>query len=154
VAIVQDGRPLGLLARDRFLDRYAKPYFKEIYGRRACTEFANLTPHFIDVHFGIEELTAILTSDDPRYLTDGVVITKGQVWEAKDGRYHLVGTEPKSTTLVHKGGVLIVAEAAAKVETNKEKAARYGKIVGGLVAAFAAGAVLVAYIQGGESSGA
>ena len=84
VAIVQDGRPLGLLARDRFLDRYAKPYFKEIYGRRACTEFANLTPHFIDVHFGIEELTAILTSDDQRYLTDGVVITE-------NGRYRGVG---------------------------------------------------------------
>ncbi|HWP17527.1 MAG TPA: phosphodiesterase [Burkholderiaceae bacterium] len=76
VAIVDDGRPVGLLNRQQVLDRYTKPYFKELYGRRPCTLFANLTPLLVDVHTGVEDLTAILTSEDQRYLADGFVITE------------------------------------------------------------------------------
>ena len=93
VALVQDGRPLGLLARERFVDRYAKPFFKEIYGRQPCTAFANLTPHLIDVHHGIDELTEVLTSDDQRYLQDGVIITE-------NGRYRGLGTGEDLVRLV------------------------------------------------------
>lgn len=73
VAIVEDGCPVGLLNRQQVLDRYTKPYFKELYGRRPCTLFANLTPLLVDMHTGVEELTAILTSEDQRYLADGFI---------------------------------------------------------------------------------
>lgn len=80
MAIVEDGCPVGLLNRQQVLDRYTKPYFKELYGRRPCTLFANLTPLLVDMHTGVEELTAILTSEDQRYLADGFIITE-------NGRY-------------------------------------------------------------------
>jgi EAL domain-containing protein (putative c-di-GMP-specific phosphodiesterase class I)/GGDEF domain-containing protein len=85
VAIVDGARPLGLVSRQHFLDRYAKPYFPELYGRKPCTLFANLTPRLIDLHAGIEDLAAILTSDDQRYLTEGIIITEG-------GRYRGLGS--------------------------------------------------------------
>ncbi|MEW6099769.1 MAG: phosphodiesterase [Pseudomonadota bacterium] len=85
VAIVEDGCPVGLLNRQQVLDRYTKPYFKELYGRRPCTLFANLTPLLVDMHTGVEELTAILTSEDQRYLADGFIITE-------NGRYRGLGT--------------------------------------------------------------
>lgn len=93
VAIVEDARPVGLLTRERFVDRYAKPFFRELYGRQPCTAFANLTPHLIDVHHGIDELTEVLTSEDQRYLADGVVITE-------NGRYRGLGTGEDLVRLV------------------------------------------------------
>lgn len=85
VAIVDDGRPVGLVSRQHFVDRFAKPYFPELYGRKACTLFANLTPRLVDIHAGIDDLAEVLTSDDQRYLAEGVIIVEG-------GRYRGLGS--------------------------------------------------------------
>lgn len=84
VAVVDGARPVGLIGRQRFVDRYAKPYFRELYGRHSCTLFANLTPTQVDIVAGIDELTAVLTSDDQRYLSEGFIITEA-------GRYKGLG---------------------------------------------------------------
>lgn len=85
VALVDDGRPVGLINRQAFVDSYAKPYFKELYGRKPCVTFANTTPLILDKHTGLEGMTAVLTSSDQRYLTEGFIITEG-------GRYLGLGT--------------------------------------------------------------
>jgi diguanylate cyclase (GGDEF)-like protein len=75
VAIVDKGRPVALVNRQRFMDRYAKPFHKELYGRKPCTLFANVHPLMLDRNTSIDELTSVLTSEDQRYLTDGFVVT-------------------------------------------------------------------------------
>ncbi len=85
LAIVEDGRPLGLLNRQQLVNNYAKPYFKELYGRRPALLHANPQPLMLDIHAGIDELTAVLTSPDQNYLTEGFIITEGQ-------RYRGLGT--------------------------------------------------------------
>jgi hypothetical protein len=76
---------VGLINREHFLGLYTKPFFREIYGRQPCTLYANTTPLKVDLHAGVEELTAILTSGDQRYLTDGFILTE-------DGCYRGIGT--------------------------------------------------------------
>ncbi len=85
VMIVDEERPIGLLNRQAFTDRYAKPFFRELYGRKSCLPFANTTPLTLDRHTGLDAMTAVLTSSDQRYLTDGFVVTDG-------GRYVGLGT--------------------------------------------------------------
>ena len=85
MAIVEDGRPVGLLNRQAFVDRYARPYFKELYGRKAYMMFANTTPLTLDKHTGLDAMTSVLTSSDQRYLTEGFIVTEG-------GRYLGLGT--------------------------------------------------------------
>ena len=85
VALVDGGRPVGLLIRQAFVDRYARPYFKELYGRKPCLLFANTTPLVLDKHTGLDGMTAVLTSVDQRYLTEGFIVTEG-------GRYLGLGT--------------------------------------------------------------
>jgi diguanylate cyclase (GGDEF)-like protein len=85
VALVEDGRPVGLLNRQSFVDRYAKPYFKELFGRKPCRLFANTTPLMLDRYTGLDALTAVLTSSDQRYLSEGFIVTEG-------GRYLGLGT--------------------------------------------------------------
>lgn len=85
IAIVRDGRPIGLLGRQQFVDLYAKRYFPELYGRKPCLDFANLTPTLIEVEHDIEDLLAVLTSSDQRYLSEGFIYTD-------NGRYYGLGT--------------------------------------------------------------
>ena len=85
VVVDEAARPVGLLNRDRFIDRYARPYFKEVYGRQTCMMFANTSPLLLDTLTGLDALMSVLTSADQRYLSDGFVITEG-------GRYLGVGT--------------------------------------------------------------
>ncbi len=89
LAIVDaDRRPVGLVSRQQFMARYAKRFFPELYGRKSCLLFANLSPRQVDLHADIDALTEVLTSDDQRYLTEGFVITD-------QGRYRGLGSSEK-----------------------------------------------------------
>ncbi len=92
-AIVDSGRPVGLVGRQGFIDRYAKPFFKELHGRRPCTLFANPTPLLIELGSSIDELTAVLTREDQRYLSEGFIITE-------QGQYRGLGSSEKLVRVV------------------------------------------------------
>ena len=85
LAIVDHGIPIGLIDRRQFMERYAKRYFKELYGTKPCVTFANLSPRLVERDHDIEELVGILTSQDQRYLTEGFIVTE-------NGRYVGLGT--------------------------------------------------------------
>jgi diguanylate cyclase (GGDEF)-like protein len=70
-------RPVGLVHRQTFADRYARPFFKELYDRTPCLPFANTSPLMLEQGTGLDELTAVLTSPDQRYLTEGYIVTEG-----------------------------------------------------------------------------
>jgi len=86
VAVLDDaGAPVALVDRAQFIGRWAKPFFNDLYGRHACTLFANASPLIVDAGTGIEALTRVLTSADQRYLREGFIITRA-------GRYLGLGT--------------------------------------------------------------
>ncbi|ARP82051.1 GGDEF domain-containing protein [Bordetella genomosp. 8] len=86
VAVVDDdNRPLGIINRRDFTDRYAQRYTRELFGRDGCTTFMNGEPVLVDVHASIDQLSHVLVSDDQRYLVDGFIITR-------DGNYDGLGT--------------------------------------------------------------
>lgn len=77
LAIVSDNRPIGILNRRHFMDRYAQPYYRELYGKRACTAFMNDRPLVVERDASLEALTGVLTGQDQRYLADGLIVTQG-----------------------------------------------------------------------------
>ena len=77
VAIVDNDVPVGLVNRDAFLNRYAKPYFIEVFGRKSCLVIANVSPLIMDRNTGMEGATQVLTSSDQHYLTEGFIISDG-----------------------------------------------------------------------------
>ena len=85
LAIVDDGRPIAIVERHQFLISYAKPFFKEVYGRKPCLAFANTSPRLLERDQDVGELIGILTSSDQRYLTEGFIVTE-------NGRYYGMGT--------------------------------------------------------------
>jgi diguanylate cyclase (GGDEF)-like protein len=102
VAIADKDRPFGLIGRSTFIAAYARRYFKELYGDKPCTLFANLSPLIVDIDTSIEDLTKVLTSSDQRYLTEGFIITEG-------GLYRGLGT----------GQQLVRAVTEARIEAAR-----------------------------------
>lgn len=81
----EDERPLALIARRAFIDRYAMPYHRELYGKKPALAFANRQPVLVEKSASLEDMSALLMSEDQRYLTDGFIITE-------HGRYLGLGT--------------------------------------------------------------
>ena len=77
IAVVDANQvPVALVDRGQFLNRWTKPFFNDLYGRRACTLFANPSPLIVDADTGVDALTRVLTSADQRYLREGFIITR------------------------------------------------------------------------------
>lgn len=103
VAVLQeDGIPIALIDCQQFVNRYARPFFKELYGRRSCMMCANLEPLVVELDTGMELLTSVLTTGDQRYLREGFIITE-------NGRYRGLGT----------GEALVKAVTEARIEAAR-----------------------------------
>ncbi|AOI71692.1 EAL domain-containing protein [Burkholderia ubonensis] len=85
VALVEHERPVALVNRRSFMDRFALPYHREVFGKKPCLQFANDAPLMIENATTVEQLALLLANNDQRYLADGFVITE-------HGRYVGLGT--------------------------------------------------------------
>jgi diguanylate cyclase (GGDEF)-like protein len=85
MALLEGERPIGILNRQLFMNEYAKPYYREVWGRKSCLAHANLEPRVIEREHDVDQLIGILTSQDQRYLNDGFIVTE-------NGRYTGLGS--------------------------------------------------------------
>lgn len=83
--VVEGDRAMGIINRRSFMDRYAQPFQREVYGRKPCTMFMNDRPLLLEKSTPLESLSQVLTGEDQRYLTDGFIVTD-------EGRYAGIGT--------------------------------------------------------------
>ncbi len=85
LAVADVARPLGIINRSQFLNKYSQLYYREVWGKKSCMVHANLEPRLVERDHDIDELLGILMSDDQRYLADGFIVTD-------NGRYVGLGT--------------------------------------------------------------
>lgn len=78
-------RPMALINRQNLIDRYATPFHRELYGRKACITLANPAPVCFDKRATLEEMAQLCAGEHPHALADGFVITDA-------GRYIGLGT--------------------------------------------------------------
>jgi diguanylate cyclase (GGDEF)-like protein len=76
VAVVKEGKPIGLINRRTLVDAYALPYHRRLFGKKSCMEFANTSPMLVERSATIDQLAELLTNHDQRYLADGLVIVE------------------------------------------------------------------------------
>lgn len=75
VAVVVDGEPIALINRNQFIDGFARPYRRELYGRKSCMRFADRMPLIVDKNMTIRELSKTLVDAESRHLSEGFIIT-------------------------------------------------------------------------------
>jgi EAL domain-containing protein (putative c-di-GMP-specific phosphodiesterase class I)/GGDEF domain-containing protein len=83
--IQPDGAPLGLINRYSLIDRFARPYRREIYGKRPCTLFMNAEPIRVDHAMPVQELGRVFGRAAHHQMIDGFIVTE-------NGRYHGIGS--------------------------------------------------------------
>ncbi len=80
IPVVKGGKPHGLINRYQFIDRFAKPYQRELMGRKPCGGLIAGEPLLVEKSMPIEELSHFLAEADSRHFADGFIITE-------NGRY-------------------------------------------------------------------
>ena len=75
IAVVKDGIPVGLISRHMLIDRFARPFRRELYGRKSCTMFMNPNPLLVDKEISIQDLSQLVVAEGQHYLADGFIIT-------------------------------------------------------------------------------
>lgn len=83
--VVEHGMPRGLIHRYNLIDRFARPFRRELYGRRSCMMFVESAPLIVEHDISIQDLSRLVAKSDPRHLTDGFIVTE-------HGRYIGIGT--------------------------------------------------------------
>ncbi|MBY0578495.1 MAG: GGDEF domain-containing protein [Burkholderiales bacterium] len=90
VAVVDERVPVGLIGRTAFINRFARPYQRELHGKKSCSLFMDPAPLIVDKNISIQELSHSVAGDQ-RHMLQGFIFT--------DNGYYLgVGT---SQNLIH-----------------------------------------------------
>lgn len=76
IPVVHNGLPVGLINRYSFIDSFAKPYQRELRGRKPCEQSMQKDPLLVDKNMPISELGHFLANADTRHFIDGFIITE------------------------------------------------------------------------------
>ncbi|HTY04788.1 MAG TPA: phosphodiesterase [Rhodocyclaceae bacterium] len=84
---VVDGewRPIGMVNRYSLVDRFARPFRRELFGRRSCTLFMDDMPLVVDEATSIQDVSQKLSQSAHHHMFDGFVVTS-------KGRYLGIGS--------------------------------------------------------------
>ena len=85
IPVVKDGLPVGLIHRPAFLDVMARPFSRELYGKRPCRTVMDPCILVVDQLTGLHELSKLIVESDPRHILHGFILTR-------DGRYAGMGS--------------------------------------------------------------
>lgn len=112
--VIEDGRPIGLINRNIFMQSMARPFHREIYLNKTCIAFMDKEPLIVEQSTSIEELSFKVLDSGAKVLVDGFIVTD-------DGRYVGVG-------LAHD---MLQAVADLQAEKNRQvmESIHYGSVI-------------------------
>ena len=85
IPIVKDRVPVGLINRHAFMDVMARPFSRELYGKKACATQMDACILVADHRTGLHELSRLIVESDPRHILHGFILTR-------DGGYAGMGS--------------------------------------------------------------
>ena len=74
VPVVDKGKPVGLISRYTMIDRFARRYGKELYGKLACTTMMDDAPLIVERNVSIQELSSLILEMKPYHLALGFIV--------------------------------------------------------------------------------
>lgn len=79
IPVVDDGKPVGLIGRYNMIDRFARRYGKELYGKLACSTTMDTSPLIVERSVSIQELSSLILEMKPYHLALGfIVVDRGE----------------------------------------------------------------------------
>ncbi len=75
IPVIDGDSPVGLISRHTMIDRFARQFGKELFGRRSCTMLMDASPLIVDRSVSLHELSSRILGMEPYHLTSGFIIT-------------------------------------------------------------------------------
>jgi diguanylate cyclase (GGDEF)-like protein len=88
--VVDSGKPVGLISRYHVIDQFAKPYTRELYGKRSCHKFMDKTPLIVEQSISLHLLSELITHMEPRHLSNGFIITEAEEYRGMGSGHDLL----------------------------------------------------------------
>jgi len=85
VAVVENGKPIGLINKNIFMEAYVKPFAREIFARHSCIAWMNKDPLVVEADMPVERLTRLAVEKGESVLKDGFITVQ-------EGMYTGIGT--------------------------------------------------------------
>lgn len=79
--VVENDKPVGMISRFMLIDRFARPYQRELYGKKACAELMDPAPLVVDGYTSIRELGSIMIGAEHHHLANGFIITENDLYQ-------------------------------------------------------------------------
>jgi diguanylate cyclase (GGDEF)-like protein len=83
--VVLNGYPVGLISRSVMINDYARPFRRELYGRRPCEMMMDKKALIVDKMSSLQDLSNLILQSKPHHLAVGFIITD-------NGRYSGMGS--------------------------------------------------------------
>ncbi len=77
IPVVDGAVPLGLISRFEMIDHFARPYQRELYGKKSCKLFMDPNSLIADKDTSLQDLSFIMVQADAHHLFNGFIITEG-----------------------------------------------------------------------------
>jgi diguanylate cyclase (GGDEF)-like protein len=90
IPVVDEGVPAGLISRYAMIDRFARRYGKELFGRRPCTMMMDSAPLMVERSVSLHELSGLILDMEPYHLTLGFIVTAGGKYVGMGGGHDLL----------------------------------------------------------------
>jgi diguanylate cyclase (GGDEF)-like protein len=75
IPVVDQGTPIGIINRYHMIDRFARPYQRELYGKKSCKVFMDPHPVVVDKNTSMQDVSHIIVEANPEHLINGIIIT-------------------------------------------------------------------------------
>jgi serine phosphatase RsbU (regulator of sigma subunit) len=83
--VIEDGRPIGLINRNIFMQSMARPFHREVFLNKSCIAFMDKQPLIVDRKTSIQDLSFRVLEGGQKAMNDGFIISE-------DDRYVGIGT--------------------------------------------------------------
>jgi diguanylate cyclase (GGDEF)-like protein len=83
--VVDDGVPLGIVHRKKLIESFARPYTRDLFGKKPVAQFLADEPLVVEAHTELYDLSRIIMERGMQYMYEGFILTEG-------GRYAGIGT--------------------------------------------------------------
>jgi EAL domain-containing protein (putative c-di-GMP-specific phosphodiesterase class I)/GGDEF domain-containing protein len=78
IPVVENNIPIGLISRYKTIDRFARPFQKELHGKKSCIDFMDTQPLIVQKNMTINALSELILEADPIYLLNGFIVVDGE----------------------------------------------------------------------------
>ncbi len=76
IPVIIDGHPVGLISRHAMINDYARPFRRELYGRRPCETMMDRSPLIVEKTVSLQDLSDLILRSEPHHLSVGFIITE------------------------------------------------------------------------------